>query len=289
MKSSKTWLSFFIPANETAREIISSYLFDLGASGIVEEIDGVRAYFAKQSPDILPALKKYLRSLQKLGHDLQLDRIDIEKILDRDWNAEWKKHYNSLRVGEGILIKPTWEPIAKDAPPCVIEVDPEMAFGTGTHATTQMCLQLLEKSIRGGERIVDIGTGTGILAMAAVKLGAGFVVAFDIDPVATATARRNAAKNNVLDKIYIFTGTLESINPKNKRIDLVVANINRNVIVKMLPLLQKMLDYSVTMILSGILREEEISVIEALESDRFDVLEISYQNEWLACTATKRK
>ena len=199
--------------------------------------------------------------------------------LTRIGNSEWKKIYHPLRISDKIMIKPSWEKVPKDAPECVVEIDPEMAFGTGTHETTKLTLQLLEKNLKGGEKVLDVGTGTGILSIAAAKLGADRIIAFDIDPLATETAQKNLGINKV-DNIDIYTGTLDAVS--GTQFDIILANVNRTQIIKLLPDMAKMLGKSSKLILSGIMDKEEDMLKEAIQINNLKENVMLAEGEWIA-------
>ncbi|HNW59721.1 MAG TPA: 50S ribosomal protein L11 methyltransferase [bacterium] len=283
MPTREIFLAITIPCPTECSEALASFLFDLGAAGVEEQEGGLTAYFADGRTDLLEPIRRYLGELAELGYPVQPDGITCAEIADRDWNAEWKKSYTGFEISARIYIKPTWEAPPARLYPCLIEIDPEMAFGTGTHSTTRVCLRLLEAGLRPGARVLDIGTGTGILAIAAAKLGAGPIVAFDVDPVAAATARRNAVANGVHTGLDIFAGELADLPPQP--FDLVLANIQRNVIVKMLPELRRRFPADTEFIFSGILGEEETLFSDALAAAGFILLEIRHDEEWLGCRA----
>lgn len=287
MKTPEQWLMLSIPVTEASAELISGFIFSLGAEGVVEHADRLEAFFRAGMTDAEEQAIAFLLSLQQQGYAVNPEWVKTSLVENQDWNAEWKKGYHSLTVGKSMLIHPSWESAPADAPACVIQIDPEMAFGTGTHATTQLCLRLLEEQVRPHDWILDVGTGAGILAIAAVKLGAAVVYAFDVDEVAVDTARKNAAANNVLPAIHLSVDTMATFVPPSHRFDRIVANINRDQIVKMLPLMQKMLDYPVQIILSGILVEEEEIIARELARLQWELCEVYHQQEWLACVAQK--
>ncbi len=283
MSTPEIYLAVTVPATPACSDALASFLFDLGAAGVVENEGSMTASFKGARHEVLSPIRRYLAELQAMGHNLQPEAVVAEEIVNRDWNAEWKKSYHGFAISAKIYIKPTWEAPPAVQYPCLIEIDPEMAFGTGTHATTRLCLQLLEERIYPGCRVLDIGTGTGILAIAAAKLGAGSIVAFDIDPVAAETAGRNASANGVRDRMEIFAGALADLTPRP--FDLILANIQRLEIVSMLPLLRQLFASPAEFIFSGILREEEEIFRAALAADHFAVAGIRHDEEWLACLA----
>ncbi len=276
------WWQATVPVTSPIKEAVSNYLFEIGATGVIEKDGAIEAFFPSTIPseNLFADIKGYLGQLEELGFSLRPEAFSIVELADRDWNSEWKKNYHAIRISAGILIKPSWEATPSDAPPCVIEIDPEMAFGTGTHATTKLTLRLMEKNIRPGTSVLDIGTGTGILAIAAAKLGAGQITAIDVDPLAATTAQKNAAINGVVDRLQIFAGSVASLRPF--KYDLVMANLNREQILKSLPFIKEMLDYRSVCLFSGILAEEEKVIREQLLQCGFSPLEMTSEEEWLA-------
>ncbi len=283
MSTQEIYFAVTVPSTPECGDALASYLFDLGAAGVVENEGSLTASFKGARHELLTPIRSYLAELRALGYQVEPEAVVCEEIVNRDWNAEWKKSYHGFAVSEKIFIKPTWEAPPPVAPPCLIEIDPEMAFGTGTHATTRLCLQLLEERLYPGCRVLDIGTGTGILAIAAAKLGAGAIAAFDIDPVAAETAERNAAANGVRDRMEIFAGQLADLTPRP--FDLILANIQRLEIVGMLALLRQLFPAPAEFIFSGILRDEEELFRATLAADHFRVNDMRYEEEWLACLA----
>ena len=211
--------------------------------------------------------------------------ITIFNIPDRDWNAEWKKNLGPIIISNSLAIKPSWIKSSEHLAQNVIEIDPQMAFGTGSHATTRLILRLIEKYIRRGFKVLDVGTGSGILAIAAAKLGAAQVYAFDNDPVAVETAKINCQKNRVTHRISVFTGTIDTLG--HTGFDVILANINRSVIVKILPKLVDKTNKPATILLSGILDEEEKLVCSEISQLGLNISEIQHQDEWVAFVVKK--
>ncbi len=284
----KIWLQMTVPASKETSDLVSNFLFETGAGGVVEGEGVLVAYFPPPflHEKLVKLVKNYLNELRELGHSFPSKSIMVDQVRNRDWNAEWKKNYGLVKISDRILIKPSWIDLPQYAPKCTIEIDPEMAFGTGTHATTSLTLRFIEKNIRGNERILDVGTGTGILSIAAIKLGAKEVIAFDIDPVAAQTAFRNAKNNKASEHIYIFSGSLEAI--AKTKFDIIVANVNRSVILKLLFPMIELLNYNGKIILSGILKSEGTMLRGAFAAHGLRVLQMAAEDEWLAFEAAKR-
>ncbi|MBN2001048.1 50S ribosomal protein L11 methyltransferase [candidate division KSB1 bacterium] len=285
--NSTAWINLECPVNPYIRESITNFLFELGAAGIAEGEDIITAYFppAADKNQLLAQLESYYASLQEIGLPVETTHIIHRTIQDRDWNTEWKKNLQPFFVTDDMMIKPSWHKKPTHAPKIVLEIDPEMAFGTGIHETTRMCLQLLEKHIKKNATVLDIGTGTGILAIAAIKLGARKVVAFDNDPIAVSTACKNASKNGTLGRTLLYTGDSPVL---KSNFSLIVANINRKIILKLLPLMKEMLDYNTILILSGILDKEEGKIRSACQEQKMLIIDADHQGEWLAFVLKKQ-
>lgn len=219
--------------------------------------------------------------IERLDADV---KIISEEILDNmDWANEWKKYFKVLKLGESIVIKPSWEEYEKNDGEIVIDIDPGMAFGTGTHASTAMCLKIMERQKIDGLDILDIGSGSGILSIAAAKLGAKSVTAIDIDPVCVKTTLENADLNNCSDIIIAKEADLtEGLDGKY---DYALINIIAEVIVKLLDYLHNNLKTGSKLILSGIIEENIDMVIDKLNSTGYRVLEINRDSGWTAILA----
>lgn len=269
------------------QEAVCNFIFENGAQGLEEKEGRIIAYFPSSIDEqaVVNALAAYVHELRDML-DLDFDmEIEIAKMAQRDWNAEWKSRLQLLPVSDRILIKPTWVEMPKNPPEVVIELDPEMAFGSGEHATSRMTLQLVEKNMRPGLAVLDVGVGTGILSIGALKLGARSVIAFDVDPVAPPIARRNAVKNHVADHCHLFTGGVQTIG--RARFDLIAANVNRAQIVKILPRLSELLHQGGGCLLSGILDTEEDIIRAACLNAGLHVLDVRREKEWLAFETRK--
>jgi ribosomal protein L11 methyltransferase len=282
----ENWLEVIVTAAPDTIESISNFLFEAGSVGIVEQEQLLHAYFPAvvDGREIKSRLSDYLDSLQKLGYPVAGANIVIENVADRDWNSEWKKGFKPVRISDNVLVKPTWCDTPDDAPPVIIAIDPEMAFGTGTHATTSLCMKLLDNHAQH-KTVLDAGTGTGILAILAAKEGAIRVCAVDNDPIATSTAKKNAGQNGTLQNILFFTGSLTAL--QNVTFDVIVANINRTQIIALLPDFNRLLNNQGLFILSGILDIEESLVTAALAKTGFKIIRVTPKEEWLAFECEK--
>ncbi|MBN1464462.1 50S ribosomal protein L11 methyltransferase [candidate division KSB1 bacterium] len=284
----RSFLQVRIRVNAEIAEAVSNFLFENGASGIAEQENELLAYFdaSVREKDIVDPLNTYLSSLQQLLHTDANLTIATEILPQRDWNEEWKKSLRPIRITDNMLVQPSWLAKPIPAPPIVIEIDPEMAFGSGEHATTQLTLQLIEKNVHPDCTVLDVGTGSGILAIAALLLGAGSAVAFDTDAIAAQTARHNAIKNGVSGRLCAFAGTLDAL--QDRYFDLIVANVNRTQILNMLRRMAGLLDGNGLCLLSGILTEEEEMISVACHQNGLTVESIISDKEWLAFETRKR-
>ena len=260
-------------------EWISYEMFELGASGI-QELDNELLAFFTQGESIQALTMRISRALYRLRERLQLDwdvDFEIREQPVRDWRSEWKKNLAPVAVGRSLLIKPSWCEFPLHPPKYIVEIDPEMAFGSGTHSTTLLMLEALEDLVQPGFDVLDVGCGTGILSIAALKLGAASAVAFDIDPVAAQTTRRNAEKNNVDAHLNVFTGTLNTLVPRF--FDLVLANVNRSQLEAMLPTISKLMKSATVCLLSGILDTERSLFSHVCRDNGFFIDRINLRDE----------
>ncbi len=206
-------------------------------------------------------------------------------IRDQDWTAGWKESIPVLHLGRRVVIKPSWREYAAQPDELLLEMDPGLAFGTGLHPTTQLCVEALEDLMEPGMRVLDLGTGTGILALVAAKLGAADVLAVDNDVNAVAVARRNARANVAAHRIRVLHGSLAEV---GEPYDLVVANILAHVIIDMAASgLDTRIRRGGTLVVSGILEEQADEVISALVAQGLSVTERRQREDWIALVARK--
>lgn len=212
-------------------------------------------------------------------------RIQSEEVVaDRNWNEQWEKTIRAQRIGR-FLVRPTWSSESVPEGMILLEIDPKMAFGTGYHETTRLMLKLLPGAVEKGDRVLDAGTGSGILAIAAARLGAGRVLAFDIDGWSIDNTRENILLNDVSGIVEVKKGSVEVAGGEGV-FDLVVANIQRNTILDMLPAFRGHMDPGGILLLSGLLKSDRREVAAALEGD-FAVEEVAAENEWIAVRARR--
>ncbi len=243
----------------------------------------VKAWFEKDDTlfEKISLLKQNLSALLSQDTEAMLGTLSLNEteVQQTDWSENWKKYYKPFRAGKHLVIKPTWEKFDKKEDDLIIEIDPGMAFGTGTHETTKMCIELIEKYYTAGN-ILDIGTGSGILAIAAAKLGAKDITAVDIDKDAVQVAIENVALNHLSDTIVVKEGDL--VQGIDQTFDFAVANILAPIIIMLLNPLKKHLKKDALFICSGIINDKEQDVLDALEREHYKVLEVLRMGDWTA-------
>lgn len=208
-------------------------------------------------------------------------RVELVGVDEEDWANRWKQFYKPLHIGRHLLILPPWEKCDIKEDDVVVLMDPGMAFGTGTHETTKLCLEMLEKYLRKGERMLDVGTGSGILSIAGVKLGAKFACAYDIDPVAVRVAKENAEKNGVSDRIECgVSDLLSGVNREKAPYMLVTANIVADILIRMAPDIAAFMGRGARLIASGIIESRKQDVLAAMEAGGLHCLEENGEKDW---------
>jgi ribosomal protein L11 methyltransferase len=282
----KTWQLITLAVAREAEETASALLFDAGTTGIItleESEDAVRlgAYFDAQA-DAEEIARDIEAAFARAGMRSSLMSVAITAVADQDWMQKWKEGFAPIALGERLIIAPSWR-LPEASERIVIQIDPGMAFGTGTHETTRMCLELLEAHWRGG-RMIDVGTGTGILAIAAARLAPDSeIIAIDIDPLAVEVARENIEINQTSAAIAIREG--QPAEYAGGAFDAVVANLTAEVIIALLPDLAGCMATYGTMILSGILMTLAADVERALQEAGLRCIEQREAGEWTALVA----
>ncbi len=235
----------------------------------------------EQTPDVISNVKQRLNELKNDEFiDFGTLELDMQNVADEDWSENWKKYYKPFRIGSHLVVKPTWEPYEAQTDDLIIELDPGMAFGTGTHETTNMCMQLLEKHLQDGMRVMDVGTGSGILAIAAARLGAKDILAIDIDPSAVKVAIENVELNGVQEHVRVVVGDL--CKSEAMPCDLAVANIVADAICMLAGPLTRHLEKDRLLICSGIIREREQDVMNAATEAGYTLFDRIEKGEWVA-------
>jgi ribosomal protein L11 methyltransferase len=306
------WIEIVIKTTFEAKEAVTNILHEAMVEGIVIEdpndiinllkeeerwdymdedliedyYDGVviKGYFVKEddSKEKMDYIKEQINMLPRYDLDIGSTEIEIQDIEDRDWNYEWKKYFKPFKLGNNVIIKPSWEEYEKKEDEIVIEIDPGAAFGTGSHETTSICIEEIEKYLTKEANILDIGTGTGILAILASKLGAGKVLGIDIDDDSIRISKENV-KINQCENVEIAKSNL--LSNVDFEADIVVANITADIIIKMISDLTAVMKNKSLFIASGILSTKVDLVENALKENDFIVLDKIYKGEWAGITA----
>lgn len=247
----------------------------------------VKGYFAEEDniDDVLAYINERLVELKEMGIDLGEGKVEHEKMYEEDWANTWKQYYKPSKVGEKIVVKPIWEEYTPKDGELVVDLDPGMAFGTGTHETTRMCIQALERYVKEDSTVFDVGCGSGILAIAAAKLGSKLAVGVDLDPVAVESSIENVKYNN-LDNIEILYGNLVEV--IDGKADIVVANILAEIICILADDVKRVIKEGGIFITSGIIHDRVDMVCEKLEVTGFEVVEKNKDGEW-NCIVAKLK
>ncbi len=215
--------------------------------------------------------------------------ISISGVCEEDWANSWKAYYKPIEIGEKIVIVPAWEKYDAPEGKLVVRMDPGMAFGTGSHETTRLVIGLLEKHISGGERVLDVGCGSGILAICAAKLGARECKAYDIDPVAVKVARENIADSSLDNVTCDVSDLLRGVDKSGGTYDVICANIVADIIIRMTPDVGEYMSDSSILLASGIICERAEDVISCFEQNGFKVVDKSVENGWCALVVMKSK
>lgn len=310
------WSEICIHTTAEAVEAVSNLLYEAGANGVViedpevlyREWDTPFGEIYQLSPDDFPregvyvkgylpvnsylgetvdALKDRLNELLLYGLELGTGTITTTEVHEDEWATAWKKYYKPVTISKRITITPVWEeyvPASEDE--LIIEMDPGMAFGTGTHPTTVLCIRAIENYLKPSDRVYDVGTGTGILSIAAAKLGASQILAMDLDEVAVRSAQENIKINKCSEQITVKQNNL--LDGIEEQVEVVVANILAEVIIRFTDDVERVLLPDGTFIASGIIKAREEDVKQALAASGLDVIETQYIDDWVAIISKKR-
>jgi ribosomal protein L11 methyltransferase len=265
-------------------------IYQLNPDDYPEEGVMVKAYLPVNSflGETVDAIKESINNLIIHNIDIGINEVTISEVNEEEWATAWKKYYNPVKISEKFTIVPTWEeytPVSSDE--LIIELDPGMAFGTGTHPTTVMCIQALERIVKNGDEVIDVGTGSGVLSIAAAMLGAKNIRAFDLDEIAVTTARLNIKLNKVNNKVDISQNNLLDGVPETSA-DVVVANILAEVILRFTDDVAKVVRPEGYFIASGIIQQKKEQVVDALTAVGFSIAETILMEDWVAIIAKKK-
>ncbi len=303
------WYEVQVKTTTEAVEAVSNFLVDIGAQGVViedpndaiyqEGFEGDWDLFDKDEMEFsyegallkgylvgtnleekINSLRQRISLLSEFGLDPGEGEVTYAEVKDSDWANEWKKYFKPFRIGDHIVIKPTWETFDAKEDDLIIEIDPGSAFGSGTHETTGLCIELISEVVRADTEVFDIGCGSGILGIAAAMLGAKHVTAVDLDDAAVIATKDNADQNGVGDKFTVKAGNLVDV--VEGQADLVVANIIADIIILLAGQIRPYIKEGGQFICSGIILDKLDEVLVALEANGFEVVEVRKKKDWAA-------
>lgn len=315
------WNKYTLTTTTEAEDLISSMMMDVGIEGIEIEDkvplserdksqmfvdilpegpadDGVAriSFYLEPEQDnaaILAAVQEGLDEIRSWGVDVGAGTIEASQTEDKDWINNWKEYFHQFYVDD-ILIKPSWEEVRpEDREKLLIQIDPGTAFGTGMHETTQLCIRQIRKYVTPDTVMLDVGTGSGILSIAAIKLGAKYAVGTDLDPCAISAASENMEVNGIPEEQFsVMIGNIIDDEEVQRSVgfekyDMVAANILAEVLVPLTPVIVNHLKKGGIYITSGIIDDKEETVVNAVKASGLEVLEVTYQGEWVSVTARK--
>lgn len=303
------WINFSLKSPYEYEDLIYNYLyenevysFEVVDDRTVDEVEETKPYWVEIDNDLrigeeylyikfnledneenFDKITNLIDNLNRLSSDIKTEyKRDCEEY---DWTVEWKKFFKPLEVGEKFVIVPSWEEYKADKDKIILEIDPGMAFGTGSHETTAICLKLLEEVDLKDKVVADVGTGSGILAIACAKLHAKHVLALDIDPLSIKTAKENIVVNDCVDKIEVMESDLLSTSKDN--FDLIIANILPDVIINLIPDAYEKLNEKGLILVSGIILEKKDLIIKELKQHGFSIVKDLDMGEWTGIIGRK--
>ena len=307
-----TWQELTITVSREAEEAVSNILIDLGSQGVA--IDDSADYLGEAGPfgEVLPQVKQlntvaitayypetvnlemirqevkeHLAQLRDFGLEIGETQLTTQQLAEEDWADNWKKYFEPARVTHDLTIVPSWTDYEATIGEKIIKLDPGMAFGTGTHPTTKMSLFVLEQILRGGETVLDVGTGSGVLSIASSLLGAKDIYAYDLDEVAVRVAQENIELNPDMENIHVASG--DRLRGVEIEADVIVANILADILVNLTDDAYRLLKDEGYLIMSGIISEKWNLVRESAEAAGFFLETHMIQGEWNACVFKKTK
>ena len=310
----ENWIEITIHTTNEASEIVESILLDYGSTGVAiedpttleenlhDDFGTIVELSPTDYPEVGVVVKGYINELnfddetfnrfkdelEQLGKNINIGeffKIETTTIKDSDWENSWKDYFDILNIGEKFVIVPTWREYENNENKYVINIDPGMAFGTGGHETTSLCIKNLEKYVKPHDNIIDVGCGSGILSIAASYLTDGSLKAVDLDKLAVDVSRENFALNNLENRIEVEEASL--LTKETKKYDVIVANILAHIIELMLEDAYKLLEDGGYFITSGIIKDKKDELLEKMLEQGFKLVEETSDNEWYSFVATK--
>lgn len=310
----ENWIEITIHTTNEASEIVESILLDYGSTGVAiedpttleenlhDDFGTIVELSPTDFPDVGVVVKGYINELnfddktftrfkgelEQLGQNINIGeffKIETTTIKDSDWENSWKDYFDILNIGEKFVIVPTWREYENEENKYVINIDPGMAFGTGGHETTSLCIKNLEKYVKPHDNIIDVGCGSGILSIAASYLTDGEIKAVDLDKLAVDVSRENFALNNLENRITVEEASL--LTKETKKYNVIVANILAHIIELMLDDAYKLLEDGGYYITSGIIKDKKDELLEKMLKRGFKLVEETSDNEWYSFVVTK--
>ncbi|WP_454957021.1 50S ribosomal protein L11 methyltransferase [Gemella sanguinis] len=310
----ENWIEITIHTTNEASEIVESILLDYGSTGVAiedpttleenlhDDFGTIVELSPTDFPDVGVIVKGYINELnfddetftrfkgelEQLGQNINIGeffKIETTTIKDSDWENSWKDYFDILNIGEKFVIVPTWREYENEENKYVINIDPGMAFGTGGHETTSLCIKNLEKYVKPHDNIIDVGCGSGILSIAASYLTDGEIKAVDLDKLAVDVSRENFALNNLENRIAVEEASL--LTKETKKYNVIVANILAHIIELMLDDAYKLLEDGGYYITSGIIKDKKDELLEKMLERGFKLIEETSDNEWYSFVVTK--
>ncbi len=287
----ESWLHLTVQIGAADLDALANFLIEQGTPGVVMKRRGLEAYFLRSSGEaaLKQSIERFVGSVEKLHRRGAKARLKWWVLGAENWHDSWRRFIKPRRIGKSFWVTPPWLTPPKFRARQVIAIEPGLAFGTGTHATTRGCMEFLEQAadaLSGREfTVLDVGTGAGILAIAAVKLGARAVCAIDNDPVALAVARENFAANGAADRVHLSGAKLSGI---RKQFSVVVANVTAETIIELAAALEKKVSSKGFLILSGILQQKADAVARCFQKN-FRVVRQKRGREWATLLLQRKK
>ncbi|MGY3817892.1 50S ribosomal protein L11 methyltransferase [Gemella morbillorum] len=310
----ENWIEITIHTTNEASEIVESILLDYGSTGVAiedpttleenlhDDFGTIVELSPTDYPEVGVIVKGYINELnfddetfnrfkdelEQLGKNINIGeffKIETTTIQDSDWENSWKDYFDILNIGEKFVIVPTWREYENEEGKYVINIDPGMAFGTGGHETTSLCIKNLEKYVKPHDNVIDVGCGSGILSIAASYLTDGSLKAVDLDKLAVDVSRENFALNNLENRIEVEEASL--LTKETKKYDVIVANILAHIIELMLEDAYKLLEDGGYFITSGIIKDKKDELLEKMLEQGFKLVEETSDNEWYSFVVTK--
>lgn len=266
-------------------ELLPGIFWDFDITGLMEDDDHITVFTSERSSDTEVQFAEALNKL-KLEKVINSFKIKKEILEDQNWNKLWEKSREVIRVSDRIVVKPTFKSYQAKENEIVLTIDPKMSFGTGEHQTTKLMLKMLEKMVKQEMIVLDVGSGTGILSIAAIKLGAKKAVAVDFDEICLENCRENSILNKVENSIEILTGEIDVV--KKNNFDLIIANIQKNILIEIAEMIRERLTQNGLVLLSGLLESDINEIENKYNSLGFQTELVEQMDEWIAILFSRK-